>query len=236
MEKNHSNPFVLPGFGQSGEGAQNPLLASMEMMRKAWDGLASGGFGTSTMAPTLSDEELARRISDLRAVENWLRMNLTVLSNTIQGLEVQRATITTLKNFAASASKAGGGSPAISPLDVVLGLRSGTAAASAHAGKASASAQTTPDTNMPFDASAATEAAQAWWGTLQEQFNTLAAATTATMQGVAASVNPADGGQSKSASRKAGASKAKTAAAPRATAPKKAAVKRTRAVAKKATK
>ena len=36
MSASSSNPFVLPGFGQSGDAATNPLLASLEMMRKAF--------------------------------------------------------------------------------------------------------------------------------------------------------------------------------------------------------
>ncbi len=104
MVTQNTNPFVLPGFGQSGDMAQNPMLASMEMMRQAWQGLAgSGGLDQAAMMTPMSIEDLERRIGDLRAVENWLRMNLSMLSSTIQGLEVQRSTIATLKTFMASA-------------------------------------------------------------------------------------------------------------------------------------
>src|SRR5690606_12974458 len=102
-----------------------------EMMRQAWQGLASaGGLEHSAMTPPMSIEDLDRRISDLRAVENWLRMNLSMLSSTIQGLEVQRATIATLKSFAASSAAATpGGAPAgPSPLEVVLGIKPASAA------------------------------------------------------------------------------------------------------------
>jgi len=45
MSVSPNNPFVLPGLGQTGEQAANPLLASMEMMRQAFAGLAgTGGF------------------------------------------------------------------------------------------------------------------------------------------------------------------------------------------------
>ena len=40
MTGSSSNPFVLPGLGQTGDMANNPLFASMEMMRKAFAGLA----------------------------------------------------------------------------------------------------------------------------------------------------------------------------------------------------
>src|SRR5690606_35843923 len=135
----NKNPFVLPGFGQSGPLGQNPILASMEMMRQAWEGLASsGGMDTAAMGRMMSIEEMDKRISDLRAVENWLRMNLSMLSSTIQALEVQRATVATLKSFmdtgmgpmgqpAAAGAPAGTGPRAASPLEEALGMKPGPA-------------------------------------------------------------------------------------------------------------
>ena len=101
MSASPSNPFVLPGFGQSGDAATNPLLASLEMMRKAFAGLGgpagmSGGLGLN---PPMNPEELERKIAELKSVENWLKLNLSMLSSTIQGMEVQLATIATLKSF-----------------------------------------------------------------------------------------------------------------------------------------
>jgi len=78
----------------------------MEMMRQAWQGLANSGGLDNSMAAPMSVDELERRISDLRAVENWLRMNLSMLSSTIQGMEVQRSTISTLQSFMAGAAAA----------------------------------------------------------------------------------------------------------------------------------
>ena len=106
MSANPSNPFVLPGFGQSGDAATNPLLASLAMMRQAFAGLSgpagmSGGIGLS---PPLNPEELERKIAELKSVENWLKLNLSMLSSTIQGMEVQLATIATLKSFMAAGS------------------------------------------------------------------------------------------------------------------------------------
>jgi len=106
MSASPSNPFVLPGFGQSGDAATNPLLASLEMMRKAFAGLGgpagmSGGLGLS---PPMNPEELERKIAELKSVENWLKLNLSMLSSTIQGMEVQLATIATLKSFMAAGS------------------------------------------------------------------------------------------------------------------------------------
>jgi hypothetical protein len=52
--------------------------------------------------PTLDIEELDKRIQDLKSVENWLQLNMSVLRSTIQGLEVQRATLAALKSFSAA--------------------------------------------------------------------------------------------------------------------------------------
>lgn len=224
MATQKPNPFVLPGFGQSGDMAQNPIMASMEMMRQAWQGLAAtSGLEHAAMATPMSLEELDRRIADLRAVENWLRLNLSMLSSTIQGLEVQRSTIATLKSFMSTAAQAGQQHEGRSPLDVVLGLHpEGEApAAKAPAGKPQAEARQEADASAPVDAAAAqaSAAAQGWWDMLQKQFDTLAAATTATLQNAEASAAPAD------APRKA-ARKSATGSAPRKTATKKAAARK----------
>jgi hypothetical protein len=112
MSASPSNPFVLPGFGQSGDAATNPLFASLEMMRQAFAGLGgpagmSGGLGLS---PPMNPEELERKIAELKSVENWLKLNLSMLSSTIQGMEVQLATIATLKSFMAAGSAGGANS------------------------------------------------------------------------------------------------------------------------------
>ena len=49
------------------------------------------------VTPTLDTNELDRRIADLKAVEGWLRTNLSMLQMTIQGLEMQRTTLATMQ-------------------------------------------------------------------------------------------------------------------------------------------
>ena len=74
---------------------------------------AAGGFGSAF--PGLDTDELEKRIKDLKSVENWLNLNLNILKSTIQGLEVQHATMMALKSFgdavSATAAAASGGSP-----------------------------------------------------------------------------------------------------------------------------
>ena len=58
---------------------------------------AAAGFGSAF--PGLDVDELEKRIKDLKSVENWLNLNLNILKSTIQGLEVQHATMMALKSF-----------------------------------------------------------------------------------------------------------------------------------------
>src|SRR5690606_23914617 len=94
---------------------------------------------------------------------------------------------------ASSAAAAGGMPPAgPSPLEVVLGIRPGQAAAQAHAPEPKKTASAEPvsgadDGPAPAERPDATQAAsaaaaQGWWDMLQKQFDTLAAATAATLQ------------------------------------------------------
>lgn len=64
------------------------------------------------VTPTLDTDELEKRITDLKAVEGWLKTNLGILQMTIQGLEVQRATLTTLQAMGKSISSADINNPA----------------------------------------------------------------------------------------------------------------------------
>jgi hypothetical protein len=80
----------------SESGSVDPL----EFMKNLWGQM---GFAVPGMVtPTLDTDELERRIKDLRAVEGWLRMNLNMLQVTIQGLEVQRATLAAVKAMSES--------------------------------------------------------------------------------------------------------------------------------------
>ena len=66
---------------------------------------AAGGFASAF--PGLDIDELEKRIKDLKSVENWLNLNLNILKSTIQGLEVQHATMMALKSFGDAVSAAG---------------------------------------------------------------------------------------------------------------------------------
>ncbi|MFT3779234.1 MAG: hypothetical protein QM772_13315 [Ottowia sp.] len=59
---------------------------------------AAAGLG-NWVAPTVSVEELERRIKDLRAVQFWLEQNVVAVKATIQALEVQKMTLATLRGM-----------------------------------------------------------------------------------------------------------------------------------------
>lgn len=75
-----------------------------EFLKALWSpmGLPMSGM----VAPILDVSEIDKRIADLKSVENWLSMNLSVLKMTIQGLEMQRATLAAMQASAAAASQA----------------------------------------------------------------------------------------------------------------------------------
>lgn len=51
------------------------------------------------VAPTISVEELEKRIEELKSVQFWLEQNSRALAATIQALEVQKMTLATLKGM-----------------------------------------------------------------------------------------------------------------------------------------
>ncbi|MFW2355856.1 PhaM family polyhydroxyalkanoate granule multifunctional regulatory protein, partial [Hydrogenophaga sp.] len=53
----------------------------------------------SWVAPTFNVEDLEKRIEELKAVHFWLDQNSKALGATIQALEVQKMTLSTLKSM-----------------------------------------------------------------------------------------------------------------------------------------
>lgn len=68
-----------------------------EFLKTLWGpmGLPMAGM----IAPIMNVSEVERRIADLRSVEHWLNLNLNVLRMTIQGLEMQRATLSAMQSL-----------------------------------------------------------------------------------------------------------------------------------------
>ena len=91
------------GQGAAGQAGQFPFTTDASK--------AAGGFASAF--PGQDVDELEKRIKDLKSVENWLNLNLNILKSTIQGLEVQHATMMALKSFgdAVSAASSAANSP-----------------------------------------------------------------------------------------------------------------------------
>ena len=73
--------------------SNNPL----DMLQGMWSQM---GFQLPGMVtPTLDEGELDKQIRDLKSVENWLRMNLSMLQMTIQNLEMQKSALGTFRSM-----------------------------------------------------------------------------------------------------------------------------------------
>jgi hypothetical protein len=60
--------------------------------------------------PTMDPDEIDKKITELRAVESWLKTNLGLLEMTIKTMEMQKSALETLKESAKNAGVAGGSS------------------------------------------------------------------------------------------------------------------------------
>lgn len=145
-----------------------------------------GGFG-QWIAPTLDPDEIEKRISELRTVQFWLEQNARLLATTIQALEVQKMTLSTLKTMnlqlgearsmfmpksaapaAAAAAKAAAPAPAAAP----------AAAAAAAAAEPAEKAKRSPARSAPASAGkAGVVDPMQWWAALTGQFTELAKQT-----------------------------------------------------------
>lgn len=141
------------------------------------------------IAPTLDLGELDKRIADLHAVEQWLQLNAAMLRTTIQSLEVQRATIATLKQVGgAMLSPATGRSDSAAPSSAMAPAARAAAATPAPRQRLARQSRHTTTPNAT-KLSEAPLNPSAWWNTLQDQFTKIAAAATAGADSGAAAAN-----------------------------------------------
>jgi hypothetical protein len=84
------------------------MTDTLDFMKNLWGGMNIPGMSgmPGMVMPTLSVEEINKQISDLKAVESWLNLNMNMLRSTIQALEVQSATISTLQSMSETLSAA----------------------------------------------------------------------------------------------------------------------------------
>jgi hypothetical protein len=143
------------------------------MLKNAGAGLPNMG---QWVAPTLNPEELDKRIQELKTVQFWLEQNARLLATTVQAMEVQKMTLSTLqtmnlpladirnalqlKPFEAAPARAEAPAPAPAPAPTPA----------APAAKPAARTAAQPTESPP---PAAVDPLQ-WWGALTQQFTELA--------------------------------------------------------------
>ena len=135
------------------------LLPGFDFLKQFAQANPAAGMPTAAqwVTPTLDPVELDKRIQDLKSVQFWLDQNAKALSATIQALEVQRMTLSTLQSMN------------VGMADVAAAMTGKPAAAKA--------ASAAPDTGSQ----AAIDPMQ-WWGAIGQQFQTIASQAVADMQ------------------------------------------------------
>ena len=156
-------------------------------------GAALPGIG-QWVAPTIDPEELEKRIEELRTVQFWLEQNARTLGATIQALEVQRMTLSTLKTMNVPLADlrevlktpTAMGNAAAAAASSIPGLMAGAAGAPAtkkavSATKKSVAKPSAKAAKTGRSASAVAAAAPAaavdpmqWWSALSQQFSQIA--------------------------------------------------------------
>lgn len=132
----------------------------------------------SWVAPTLSIEEIDKRIQELKSVLFWLEQNTTALKATIQAMEVQKMTLSTLQSMNVSMADLAKAFTAKAP------AAGPQAAVPQQAAPQPEPVQPEPDVEKEATEEPSTVAASAkpavdpmqWWGALTQQFQNIAAA------------------------------------------------------------
>ena len=158
------------------------MFDAMEVARRHWSAMPI----PSAMTPTLDPEELDKRIADLKTVEQWLMLNLNLLRGSVQALELQRATLSSMQSFGAAARAAAEAAQEAAHAGVASGSDSDSGhpaserrAGSGHAPEAASGAGSRdqpPPASNDAQAGAWPGAVDpgAWWQTLQAQFQQVA--------------------------------------------------------------
>lgn len=146
----------------------------------------------SWVAPTLSIEEIDKRIQELKAVQFWLDQNATALKATIQAMEVQKMTLSTLQSMnvnmadlakaftakppapAAASEEAPAPTPAAAAKTSIFSSK--PEPASAPMPEAEPASQPKPEVRAETASDKPAVDPMQWWGALTQQFQGIAAA------------------------------------------------------------
>lgn len=165
MTDSNGKPFDFSAFVPGFDFLKNLASGSAQGSTSAMPGIPGMG---SWVAPTLSVEEVDKRIQELKAVQFWLDQNMTALKATIQALEVQKMTLSTLKGMNVRME------------DLASAFTSSIGSAKAQPAAAQPFSAPAGDANAA-SASSSTAAPGAgvadplqWWGALTQQFEQIA--------------------------------------------------------------
>ena len=134
----------------------------------------------SWVAPTMNIEELDKRIQELKTVQFWLEQNTNALKATIQALEVQKMTLSTLQGMNVNMADLAKAFTAKMP-DLHAGKEAPVANDKASPEEGAASSESADAANASSEAQAqagdkpAVDPMQ-WWGAITQQFQNIAAA------------------------------------------------------------
>ena len=175
------------------------FVPGFDFLKNLTPAAGSGGApAPGWVAPTLDPEELEKRIQELKTVHFWLEQNTKAVAATIQALEVQRMTLSTLKGMNLSFHE----------LAESLKVNAQASAAPFAAATPEAPAAPHAEAASPKATTSAGVDPSQWWGALTDQFQHIAHKA---MQDMAHSAN-SHAGAASAASGKASNAKAKPAA------------------------
>lgn len=151
----------IPGVGA--------VTDTLDFVKNLWSGMSVPGMSIPGIgAPALSIDDLDKKIADLKAVEAWLNMNVSMLRGTVQALEIQRGTIATLKSMGATLADAMK-QPGANEKSVLAAAPYASAFFAQPAAPASAPAAK-PDAPAAAKGAPLMPDPTLWWNVLQDQF------------------------------------------------------------------
>lgn len=199
IKPNIPNIPNIPGMGA--------MTDTLDFVKNLWGSMGLPGMNVPGMSgmnvpgmvmPTLSVDEINKRISDLKAVESWLSLNMGMLRSTIQALEVQAATISTLQTmgerFSATMNPAGAqaaGQQAGASSNGATSSNGADGGISAERDHGPAPEPTKRDEQDAASLTAPLVNAAAWWNMLQDQFKQAVNTAMTETQAVAAAATGA---------------------------------------------
>ncbi len=166
MSNAKNSPFdfanIMPGFDflkqMAGKSpASNPFMPNVG----------------SWITPTLSVEELEKRITELQTVKMWLENNARLIDATVQAMQVQKMTLATLKTMnvkMADISKSFTGGGSTSTGSSAKTTRNKTEFDLGQKPKAAAKSAAAPEPEAPAQNTQAVQNAMQFWNGLTQQF------------------------------------------------------------------